>query len=123
MHMHRVWLRAESFVPSLSSIRAQMTGVCVNRTLVQISISSLFPLSAFRLSLLAVLSPICCYMYLPDFFPLPVIFYLHVVFFYTESDTCASALPASLPSAISSECCPRHSHTQHRSHCRALQGL
>lgn len=65
--LHRVWLRAESFVPSLSSIRTKMTGLCVTRTLVQISISSLFPPSAFRLSLLA-WSPICCHMYPPDFF-------------------------------------------------------
>lgn len=79
MHMHRVWLRAESFVPSLSSIRTQMTGLCVNRTLVQISISSLFPSSAFRLSLRTLLSPICCYMYPPDFF-LCLLFFLRMLF-------------------------------------------
>lgn len=47
MHIHRVWLRAESFVPSLSSSRTKMTGLCMTKTLVHISISSLFPPSAF----------------------------------------------------------------------------
>lgn len=74
--IHRVWLRA---IPSLSGIRTKMTGLCVTRTLVQISISSLFPPSAFCLSLLT-LSPICRHVYPPDFFSLPVIFFCLLFF-------------------------------------------
>lgn len=93
MHMHRVWFRAESFVPSLSSIRTQMT-LYVNRTLVRISISSLFSPSAFPLSLLTLLSPICCYVYPPDFF-LCLLFFLCVLFSFT-----LKAIPVPLPSLL-----------------------
>lgn len=85
MHIHRVWLRAESFVPSLSSIRTKMTGLCVTKTLVHISISSLFAPSAFLTfffpSLLYHPFVVTCILLIFFlcllFFSLPVILFLH----------------------------------------------
>lgn len=71
LHMHRARLKGKALLSlslSLSCVGTQIMGLHVIRTLVQISISYLFPLSA--LSLLTLLPPIRCYARPSGFFSL-----------------------------------------------------
>lgn len=93
-----MWLREESFALFLSSVRTHIAGLYVNRTLVQILVSCLFPPSALLWSLLTLLP--CCHLFIVTcvllfFFSLPVIF-------YTGWNVCASLLlPFLVPSILS----------------------
>lgn len=110
-----VWLRGKSCALSLSSVRTQIMGLHVNRTLVQISISYLFPPSALPLSLLTLLSPVCCYTRLSGFFS--------ACYYLLHWMQCLCLSPASLPSTVNSQFYLRRSNTRYLSYCRDLRGL